>query len=385
MRLAILHPIPSPYRENLFTEMSGLNGLDLTVYYCARNVTGYRDWRFRSRGYRQEILPGKELRNGLLVNPVILRRLWEQRPDLLAVWGWSDPTAVLSLLAARMLKIPSVLFSASALPLYLPKTGPVGAVAVTKMKQFLVKLPRAFLTPGKLARDYLVSLGVSSGRIHVLPINCLDTSYWQGLATMTGPEQEEHKRRFGFAGKRVILYLGRVMSGKGIPTLFDAYADLRRRHGDLALLVVGGGPQLDDFREDAFRRGLPEVHFAGPQPYEALPQFYGISDCLVLPTLSDQWPLVVLEALTCGLPVVTTSRCGAAPDLLEGRGTGVVVAPGDAGALARGLEEILALPPREKEAMRQRALATAAAYDYRLAARKLAKVLDFEYRRAFAD
>lgn len=376
MRLAILHPVPAPYREKLFTTLARTSGIDLKVYYCGSGQN-YRDWRFVPGNYDREILPGWIIRKNFFFNPRLIQRLRRDRPDFLLVWGWSDPTTILAFLAARLMKLTLFMVTDSAFPILQRGKNPQSRM-IGIIKRCLVNLPQGFLAQGKLAHDYLVSMGAPTERIKLVSMNCLEVEHWQAQAAAARNEAQKLKVGIGLEGKRIILYMGRLIPGKGLETLIEAYAELTQHLKEVALLMVGGGPLQGVLESQCRRLGLFQVSFLGSQPYEELANYYGISDCLVLPTFSDQWPLVVLEALACGLPVVTTERCGSVPDLITGRGTGLVVKHGDSGALAQALTEILSLPANTLAELRKRAYNAAAAYDVKQAAARLIQVLKLQ-------
>jgi UDP-glucose:(heptosyl)LPS alpha-1,3-glucosyltransferase len=107
----------------------------------------------------------------------------------------------------------------------------------------------------------------------------------------------------------VILFVGSGFERKGIPALLHALALMRRRNA--MLLVVGHDKKLQQMRTMAVRLGVAErVLFLGGR--QDLRSFLGAADFFCLPTLYDPMPNAVIEALACGLPVVTSNTCGAA-------------------------------------------------------------------------
>ena len=85
----------------------------------------------------------------------------------------------------------------------------------------------------------------------------------------------------------------------------------------------------------------PRVPVADPRP------LYQAADLLVLPSRSEGFANTLIEAMGCGLPVVAT-RVGGNPEIVEDGTTGILVAPGDAGALAAAIRELLAEPERRR-------------------------------------
>jgi glycosyltransferase involved in cell wall biosynthesis len=109
----------------------------------------------------------------------------------------------------------------------------------------------------------------------------------------------------------VFLYVGRVAVEKNLPAFLDL--DLPG-----SKLVVGDGPSLA-----AMRRRYPAVHFAGAQSGEALVRHYAAADVMVLPSRTETFGLVLLEALACGVPVAAFPSAGPS-DVIGDSGAGVI-------------------------------------------------------------
>ncbi|HZL99356.1 MAG TPA: glycosyltransferase, partial [Planctomycetota bacterium] len=128
----------------------------------------------------------------------------------------------------------------------------------------------------------------------------------------------------------LLLCVGHLIERKGQHLLLEALA--RRPPADGAagstqLALVGSGPDEARLRGRARRLGLAErVSFAGPVHPEALPRWYRAADALVLPSLREGWPNVVLEALACGTPVLATAVWGT-PEILTGCAAAALVEP----------------------------------------------------------
>jgi UDP-glucose:(heptosyl)LPS alpha-1,3-glucosyltransferase len=116
------------------------------------------------------------------------------------------------------------------------------------------------------------------------------------------------------ADATVFLFVGSGFERKGLATALRALACLP---ASSHLLVVGKDKKLEQFRRLANRLGIEaRVQFLGGQ--ESVQPFYGAADALVLPTLYDPFPNAALEAFACGLPVITSTKSGAAELIREG-------------------------------------------------------------------
>jgi glycosyltransferase involved in cell wall biosynthesis len=123
-----------------------------------------------------------------------------------------------------------------------------------------------------------------------------------------------------------LLYCGRISKEKNMDFLAEVYKRLCADHKDMNLILAGDGPYFHDF----FRiiGDLPRVRFAGRIGRRDLPLLYSGADCLVFPSVTDTFGMVVLEAQACGLPVVV-SDAGGPQEIIENGKTGFITKAGD--------------------------------------------------------
>jgi D-inositol-3-phosphate glycosyltransferase len=147
----------------------------------------------------------------------------------------------------------------------------------------------------------------------------------------------------------LVLFVGRVQPLKGVAVAVEAVASLRRGAG-ARLAVVGGpsGPRGEEHLAEVHRRvvasGIADrVQFVAPQPHELLSSFYRAADVCVVPSRSESFGLVALEAAACGIPVVA-SAVGGLTTLVEHQRTGVLVDPGEPEQFATAVDAVLGEP-----------------------------------------
>jgi glycosyltransferase involved in cell wall biosynthesis len=136
-----------------------------------------------------------------------------------------------------------------------------------------------------------------------------------------------------------LLFCGRLDRQKDPELLVRTFAAVRRLPdlNDAQLVVVGDGPLKEDAWQAARAAGVAgAVHFVGTIEHDKLPQVMGASDALLLTSAYEGAPFVVLEALACGLPVVSTA-VGDVPALVEHEHTGWLAESRSADELARGV------------------------------------------------
>jgi D-inositol-3-phosphate glycosyltransferase len=178
---------------------------------------------------------------------------------------------------------------------------------------------------------------------------------------------------------RMLLFVGRIQPLKGLEVAIRALAELADRCPDAFLVVVGGpsGPdgqtEVDRMHKLVADLGLGDrVRFVPPQAHELLSTFYRAADVCVVPSRSESFGLVALEAAACGTPVVAAS-VGGLTSLVEDGRTGFLVegrAPSD---FAAALAEILTDPKLAAD-FGSRAAIRARGYTWSIAAARLRRL-----------
>jgi glycosyltransferase involved in cell wall biosynthesis len=180
-----------------------------------------------------------------------------------------------------------------------------------------------------LVRDY----SIDRARIRVVP-NGADLADDEGEWAAARRLRDE----LGAGAFRPLwVCAARLEEQKGHAVLIDALAQVRERGLDFAAVFAGEGSLRGPLERRAERLGLGRsLRFLGP--LEAIGPLLAAADAVVVPSLWEDLPLTLLEALARGRPTVA-SRVGGIPEVIEDGITGLLVPPGDAGALAGALEE----------------------------------------------
>jgi D-inositol-3-phosphate glycosyltransferase len=205
------------------------------------------------------------------------------------------------------------------------------------------------LAPTPVEAAHLVHLyGARPERIRVVPPGV-------DLERFRPRSVPDARRALGLDGLRVILFVGRLQRLKGPDVAIRSFAEAARRRpdllGDAALVMVGGpsGPgdpvaEVGGLRRLAAGEGVGDrVRFLEPVPHDELPSLYAAADAVLVPSRSESFGLVALEAQACGVPVVASSVGGLPYVVAEGE-SGFLVPPGDHAALADRLVRLLEHP-----------------------------------------
>lgn len=187
-----------------------------------------------------------------------------------------------------------------------------------------------------------IARGVPGHKVTVVP-NAVDRNKFAG----PGIPDPSLANRLGLSGKIVLGFFGSFYAYEGLDLLLRALPDMRHRRGDIAALLVGGGPEEERLRALASELDVGEsVVFAGRVPHEEMRRYYDLVDLLVFPRISTRLtelvtPLKPLEAMAQER-IIVASSVGGHRELIRDRETGYLFPPDDPQRLADGVLAALA-------------------------------------------
>ena len=188
------------------------------------------------------------------------------------------------------------------------------------LKSFFLKRCVAYFGYGIRSRDYLIYLGCDHARIFFrcqAPALPKDYNKSNILNKIQSLEKSITTPRF--------LYVGRLSVEKSIDDLLIAFSRVVKKYEKAILVIVGDGPQKSFLYKLADSLNITEsVIFTGSLANLDVNERYIQSTCLVLPSKSEPWGLVVNEALSYGCPVIVSNFCGCAPELVNEGVTGFI-------------------------------------------------------------
>jgi D-inositol-3-phosphate glycosyltransferase len=234
----------------------------------------------------------------------------------------------------------------------------------------------AILANGTEEATQLVELyGADPSRVEIVPPGVDHAFFSPG-------DRRGARGALGLGDHPVLLFVGRIQPLKGLSVAISALAELSPAHPDAVLVVVGGPSGADGETEMAHaealiaRHGLADrVRFVPPQPHHLLSTYYRAADVCVVPSRSESFGLVALEAAACGTPVVAAA-VGGLLTLVDDGVTGVLVDTRDPHDYARAVAGVLDDPSRAA-AMSAAAAERARSYTWSTTAARL--------RRLYAD
>ena len=174
------------------------------------------------------------------------------------------------------------------------------------------------ITVSEFSRRQLIDeLGIGSERIDVVP-NGVDERF------APGADSRALRERYGMGDRQVVLFLGGLKTRKNLPFLLDVWRRVATLRPRATLLIAGTGPAAGELHRRARQLDLVgRVVFAGRVSEQEKVGYYNLADIFVFPSSLEGFGLAVGEAMSCGLPVVTSDR-GALPELVRDRHGGFV-------------------------------------------------------------
>jgi glycosyltransferase involved in cell wall biosynthesis len=156
----------------------------------------------------------------------------------------------------------------------------------------------------------------------------VDNSYFLRRAEEVRRQKSEVRKQYGLP-ENYFLASARFIEKKNLPRLIRAYAKYRQLIGDQDhgprttdnrpwdLVLLGDGPLRKTLNSQLSTLNLhAHVHLPGFKQYEELPVYYALARAFVHASTTEQWGLVVNEAIASGLPVIVSERCGCVPELV---------------------------------------------------------------------
>lgn len=186
------------------------------------------------------------------------------------------------------------------------------------IKGRVVRLCAAGLAGGTSHAAYLEQLGMPRARIF-LGYDVVDNGYFAAKAGESRTQETEYRKRHGLPGK-YFLASARFIEKKNLSRLIEAFARYRKLAGESEswdLVLLGDGPLRSSLIDLCASLELDAcVHLPGFKQYDELPAYFGLAGAFVHASTTEQWGLVVNEAMASGLPVLVSNRCGCARDLV---------------------------------------------------------------------
>jgi len=293
--------------------------------------------------------------------------LEQAKPDVVAVNGWNNFGSLAAANCCVARGIPMVVMSESA------REDELRTWWKEMLKRRIVDLYSTALVGGQRHIDYLVKLGMPRERIFT-GYDVVDNEYFRQRAEEVRSQRSEVRQKYGLP-ENYFLASARFIPKKNLPRLIRAYSEyrqlcrasvsdaersegagnppspsLRRTGTPWDLVLLGDGPLRQTLNSQLSTLNLQaHVHLPGFKQYDELPVYYALAKAFVHASTTEQWGLVVNEAVASGLPVIVSDRCGCVPELVNGNG--FTFDPFDEQELVERLSQMASLSDDERKSL----------------------------------
>jgi glycosyltransferase involved in cell wall biosynthesis len=322
MKLLILHnQLWTQYKSVIFQgiyedfEKSSDELLVLQSSICERSRLNIIDFNLSNFNYTYPYVllneTSLEDSNPLRTTLLWIKFIFKFKPDVINLTGYAEIGTIVVLVLAKVLGIRTLMTNESIHSDRLHSFSLIQLI-YNAYKNVLISLTDGFLSYGLKSNDYLYRLGVKKRQIHSY-LNTFDRSKFHLYSNSTYSNNVPY-----------ILFVGRLSEEKNIESLINLGRLFKNDNFNCQIKIVGDGSQLEFFKKIVFKEKLPLV-FEGAKKWDQLGPIYESATAFILPSLNETWGMVANEALEYGLPVICSSACGCADDLIINGFNGLVI------------------------------------------------------------
>lgn len=310
--------LPSPYRVDFFNEFGRY--CKLTVLYerhksAERNEawTGVAAINFEEI-YLDLVPVGVDRSRG----PALRNYIWSHPSDILIFTNYVSPATIEAITWCRL----------HGREYYVEYDGGFNkkdSIVKGLLKKFLLKGARGHLTTADEHIKYLLSLGIDKRKIHKYPFTSVSEKDIAEANVLTSRGRGYFKQKLGVIEEKMILTVGRFSYGNGYGKGYDILMKLAGYMDSSTGIYIVGDEPTQEFIDWKMEKNLEHVHFVGFKNKNDLSEYYAAADVFTILSRGDVWGLVVNEAMTYGLPVISSKQCIAGTELVEDGQNGYLV------------------------------------------------------------
>lgn len=304
MRILFITNIPSPYRVTFFNLLNEEN--DVCVLFerhsdSDRNELWQKDNKYNFK-YRINVS-----------NSELIKLIKEYKNDKIIITNYSEYKERIAILYMKLHKIPY----------YIEIDGGIiknDNFIKKNIKRFLLSNAYGYFSPSKKADEYLINYGAIKQRIKKYNFSSLNRKDILEKP-ISKKEKENIRNALQIKEKNVVIGVGSFIERKGFDLLIKAAPNISPNTG----IYIIGGKITDEYKEIIKEFNVKNVHFIDFLDKETINKYYKAADIFVLPTREDIWGLVINEAMSFGLPVITTDNCLAGLALIKNGINGYII------------------------------------------------------------
>jgi glycosyltransferase involved in cell wall biosynthesis len=309
LKIGILTNMPTPYRTKMWESYAEIKDINMDIYYCTDKEED-RYWNIiKNEKVSEYFLPGFTIKNSYHFNISILK--YFKNYDAWFIGGYNMFTSQLLILLCKIFDIPYILLIDGINPQKLDKNN-----VLDFLKKYYIKGQFATLANGIIGKKFVKKFDFSEENVFDQKLT-VDVDKFKNKSKNKRIYKREIKNKYNIRDDEIVLlYVGRIIKQKGVQDLIEATKHFRNKQIPVKILIVGEG----EYKTFLEKEKDDNIIFCGVVDNEKLHKYYYSADLFILPTYSDVWGLVINEAMSCALPIITTNEAGASLELIKDNG-----------------------------------------------------------------
>ena len=304
MKILFFTNIPSPYRIDFFNKLNKKN--EVTVLFDNYTENGRnKDW---NKGKKIEF------NHAFIKNKKEIIKYIEQfKNSIIVITNYSEKNERIAITYMNLKKIK----------FYMEIDGGIikpDNLIKKIIKKYLISSASKYISPSEMADKYLINYGAKKNEIERYNFSSLNKDDLEKNKQLL-KEKSKLRKELNLKENIIVLGVGQFIYRKGFDLLIKASKNFEENIG---VYIIGDNP-TEEYLNLYKELNCQNVHFVGFQDSESLKKYYAASDIFVLPTREDIWGLVVNEAISFGLPVITTDNCMAGVELIKNNIGGYII------------------------------------------------------------
>lgn len=299
-RAVFILNIASPYRVDFINELNKYLEVDV-VFEKSKTKSRRSEWLNHNIENQFMFI------NNSFIN--ILKLIMSlKKYDIVVIGGYSTKLSIFLIILFKLLRKKFILNADG---------GFIKSESKTKyyIKKFFISSASYWLSTGPYTTKYLLHYGAKSNRIFEYPFSSIKKDE---IKSLSKESKNRLKKKMNIPYNTVILYVGRFIESKGIQNVLNSSL----ANENIGYYYVGGEPTEEYLN---LSKGKKNIHFINHLSKDELDQYYLMADLFLFPTLDDVWGLVVNEAFSKGIPVITTDKCIAGIEMISSEKLGIVI------------------------------------------------------------
>jgi glycosyltransferase involved in cell wall biosynthesis len=317
MKIAVVTPIPTPYRDAFWNVVDAERNIDLHVLYCATSKAD-RPWNSKwQMNYQHKFLKGWNLlswrsrEDSQYLNFEVFSHLNRIQPEKVIIGGYNHLTMLIAIMWSVINRRDFYMMCET---FQLRKRSGIKSLLREKLVKAIGNKSAGGFPTGKAASKYLQNHGWKKCSLSYLP-NVPDIVNIVSNIKELRKKLSMLKLKWGISDENIILYVGRLVKKKNVDLLIKAIAGLEPAFRPI-LVIIGDGDELPHLKTLSEKSGMKNnTRFLGFQEPEVIREWFVIANVFALPS-NETWGVAPIEAASAGLNLILSETVGSASEIL---------------------------------------------------------------------